>query len=103
MSKKAKKPKVQFSSSGVWVKSPAGTWTLQEDQRYTLYRGRTTETHDQWFLVERKPAEFIFMMRPPGPITPHFLGRADKIGEALDFADSEIARRRFEASQKENA
>lgn len=99
---KTKKPKVEFSSSGVWMKTPAGTWNLQEDRRYSVYRGATDETHDQWFLVRSAPLEF-FMLRSPEPVTPTFLGRADKITAALDFADAEIARRRFEESQKENA
>src|SRR5665213_1970526 len=103
MSKKTKTPKVKFSSSGVWVKTPAGTWNLQEDRRYSLYRGRTKETNDQWFLVRSAQQDFFFSLKPSGPVTPVFLGRAEGISVALDFADAEIARRRFEESQKADA
>lgn len=108
MGKKSKKkanaptPKYRLSSMGTWVHGQADVWTLSEDQRFTLYEGQTPETTGQWFLVERKLSQSAFLFREnTGPITPHFLGDAEGLDIALDLADVEISRRRFEQSRAE--
>ena len=99
MSKKAKVPKVRFSASGAWARAGvAKVWVLQEDTRFVIYKGDTKETKGQWFLLERTFGFFI--INPKVPI-PHFLGSPEGLDEALDLADAEIARRRFEGHAQE--
>ena len=105
-SKKKKTPVVKFrlSSLGTWCCSTAGTWNLDEDRRFTIYEGQTPDTRGQWFLVERDMTMYPFLLRSLAqPMTPHFLGACAGLDAALDLADSEIARRRFEGSQRVEA
>ena len=98
--KKDNAPEFALSAVGVWAKGKVDVWTLQEDTRFSIYEGQTKGTRGQWFMVQRKPSDYMMFRMTSDINIPSLLGRAKDVVEALDLADAEISLRRSQPPSK---